>query len=80
VRLGADGLVTLTDGTRLAGSALTLDAAIGHVVRAAGVTVDEAVAMASSQPAAYLGGRPRGTVHADWDAASARLPIVRVVV
>ena len=80
MRLGADGLVTLTDGTRLAGSALTLDAAIGHVVRAAGVTVDEAVAMASSQPAAYLGGRPRGTVHADWDAASARLPIVRVVV
>ena len=79
VRLGADGRVTLTNGTRLAGSALTLDAAIGHVVSAAGVTVDEAVAMASSQPAAYLGVRPRGTVHADWDAASAHLRIVRVV-
>jgi N-acetylglucosamine-6-phosphate deacetylase len=80
VRLGADGRVTLADGTRLAGSALTLDAAIGHVVRAAGVTLDEALAMASSQPAAYLGVRPRGTVHAEWDAASARLRIVRVVV
>ena len=79
VRLGPDGRVTLVDGTRLAGSALTLDAAIGHVVKAAGVTVDEAVAMASSQPAAYLGVQPRGTVHADWDAASARLRVVRVV-
>jgi N-acetylglucosamine-6-phosphate deacetylase len=79
VRLGADGRVTLTDGTRLAGSALTLDAAIGYVVSAAGVTVDEAVAMASSQPAAYLGVRPRGTVHADWDTSAARLRVVRVV-
>jgi len=79
VRLGTDGLVTLTDGARLAGSALTLDAAVGHVVRSAGVTVEEAVAMASSQPAAYLGVRPRGTVHAEWDALSARLRIVRVV-
>jgi N-acetylglucosamine-6-phosphate deacetylase len=79
VRRGADGRVTLRDGTRLAGSALTLDAAIGHVVRAAGVTLDQALAMASSQPAEYLGVQPRGTVHAEWDGASARLRIVRVV-
>lgn len=79
VRRGDDGRVTLIDGRRLAGSALTLDRAIGHVVRAAGVTVEEAAAMASTQPAAYLGVRPRGTVHAEWDDRAGRLRVLRVV-
>ena len=79
IRRGADGRVTLVDGTRLAGSALTLDAAIGQVVRDAGVSVKEALAMASTHPAAYLGVAPRGTAHAEWDETSARLTVLQVV-
>jgi N-acetylglucosamine-6-phosphate deacetylase len=80
IRLGADGRVTLLDGTRFAGSALTLDAAVGHVVRAAGIRVHEGLAMASTQPATYLGVAPRGMVHADWDDAAGRLRVTRLVV
>ena len=78
VRLGAAGRVTLADGERLAGSALTLDVAVGNVVRATGMTVDEALAMASTQPAAYRGIAPRGTIELEWDAASSRLTVLQV--
>ena len=59
----------------LAGSSLTLDRAIGNAVRAAGVTLDEAIAMASTNPAAYMGTIPAGRVDAEWDEAAKVLTI-----
>lgn len=55
-----DGAPRLPDGT-LAGSAVTMDAAIRTCV-AAGVPLEDAVRAASSNPAALLGNRDRGTI------------------
>jgi N-acetylglucosamine-6-phosphate deacetylase len=55
---GPDGAARLADGT-LAGSTLTMDAAVRNVVRW-GVTVDRAVAMATGVPAAALRLADRG--------------------
>src|SRR5581483_7800934 len=51
---GPDGAPRLTDGT-LAGSALTMDAAVRNVVHAAGVAVEDAITAASTTPARLLG-------------------------
>ncbi|HEY3854789.1 MAG TPA: amidohydrolase family protein [Verrucomicrobiae bacterium] len=63
----------------LAGSSLTMDRAIANTVEFTGLTLDEVLPMASSQPAAYLGLTPSGKVIADWDAAECRLSILKVI-
>ena len=62
VELKDDQRVVLKGGTRLAGSSLRMDAAIANVMRFAGVSVMEAVAMATVNPARVgrIGGRIRG--------------------
>jgi N-acetylglucosamine-6-phosphate deacetylase len=62
VDLDAHGRVAAPGSTLLAGSALTMDRAIANVVQYAGVAVEEAIAMASTRPAAYLGLQPAGRV------------------
>lgn len=61
IEVGADGAPRLTDGT-LAGSALTMDAAVRNVVQHAGVSLSQAVAAASTTPARLLGLTDRGAV------------------
>jgi N-acetylglucosamine-6-phosphate deacetylase len=64
VELKEDGSVVLRNGNRLAGSSLRMDHAIGNTVRHAGVTLREAIVMAT-QNAARVGriaGRQRGVV------------------
>jgi N-acetylglucosamine-6-phosphate deacetylase len=57
-----DGSVArLTDGT-IAGSIITLERAVGNAVNAAGIPVADAVAMASTVPAASLGLVDRGAI------------------
>lgn len=51
VELHADGSVRLLGGTRLAGSALMMDRAIGNVMRLAGVSLRDAITMATRNPA-----------------------------
>ena len=73
-RVGSIGLVhdgrapRLPDGT-LAGSSLTMDAAVGLVVQQVGVSLERAVRAASTTPAALLGLTDRGALaagrHAD---------------
>lgn len=64
VDLGHDGSVPrLADGT-LAGSALTMDAAVGFVVDRVGVGLDRAVRAASTTPAGLLGLTDRGALAA----------------
>jgi N-acetylglucosamine-6-phosphate deacetylase len=54
--------VVLRGGTRLAGSSLRMDRAIGNVMRQAGLSLTEAVSMATSNPARVgrVAGRLRG--------------------
>jgi len=62
VELHPDGSVRLRGGTRLAGSALRMDRAIQNVMQLAGVTLREAVSMATRNPARIgrIASRRRG--------------------
>jgi N-acetylglucosamine-6-phosphate deacetylase len=62
VELKDDQRVVLRGGTRLAGSSLRMDAAIANVMNVAGVSLTEAIAMATVNPARVgrIGGRLRG--------------------
>ncbi len=61
VELHSDGSVRLLGGTRLAGSALRMDRAIENVMRLAGLTLQEAVSLATRNPARVgrIAGRQR---------------------
>lgn len=62
VELHSDNSVRLAGGTRLAGSALRMDQAIANVMRLAGLSLRDAVTMATRNPARVgrVGGRIRG--------------------
>jgi N-acetylglucosamine-6-phosphate deacetylase len=60
VELDASGRVAAPGASNLAGSALTLSAAIGHAVRFTGLPLDDVVEMASGRPAGYLYIPPAG--------------------
>lgn len=74
--LSEDGRVSLPGTPYLAGSALTMDKAVQNSVRFAGVTLEEAAAMASSNPAAFLGLETVGTVTVEWSAARLELRVL----
>ena len=78
VEVGADRRVSLRGTPFLAGSALTMDAAIEKTVRFTGLGFEEAWAMASTVPASYLGVSTAGTVSVEWDYDSARLDILAI--
>jgi N-acetylglucosamine-6-phosphate deacetylase len=67
VELHPDGSVRLLGGTRLAGSALMMDRAIGNVVRLGGVSLRDAVTMATRNPARVgrIASRQRGLAVAE---------------
>lgn len=67
VELHADGSVRLAGGTRLAGSALRMDRAIENVMRLAGLSLREAVSLATRNPARIgrIAGRQRGIAPGD---------------
>jgi N-acetylglucosamine-6-phosphate deacetylase len=76
IELREDGRVVMRGGERLAGSSLRMDRAIGNVMRMAGVSLGEAVRMATLNPAgiARIEGRMRGLEVGD------RADLVRFVV
>jgi N-acetylglucosamine-6-phosphate deacetylase len=67
VELHSDGSVRLMGGTRLAGSALMMDRAISNVMRFAGLSLREAVTLATRNPARVgrVASRQRGLVPGD---------------
>ncbi len=74
-----DGAVRLEDGT-LAGSTLSLDAALRNVMRFTGCSLRGAVRMAAATPAALIGcGAHKGSVAVGMDADFALLDIKRQV-
>ena len=78
VRLDEVGRVAIPGASHLAGSALTMERAVANTVRDAGVSLEEALAMASTQPARYLGVKPSGSLDLEWDAGAFSLRVVRV--
>ncbi len=90
VELRADGSVVLRGGTRLAGSALRMDRAIGNAVRMGKLSLREALAMATVNPArvARIAGRQRGLSPGDkadlvrfsWDDGTRVLNVIETVV
>jgi N-acetylglucosamine-6-phosphate deacetylase len=76
-QLTEDGRVSLPGTPYLAGSALTMDKAVQNSVRFAGVTLDEAAAMASPNPARFLGLQPAGTVTVEWNVERLELRVLR---
>jgi N-acetylglucosamine-6-phosphate deacetylase len=66
VRLDESGRVAVPGQPNLAGSALSLDRAIGLTVRFTGLPVDDVLPMATTTPASYLGLTPRGRLTASW--------------
>jgi len=78
VRLDETGRVAAPGATNLAGSALALDRAVANTVRFAGVPIEDALAMASANPAAYLGITPAGTLELEWDAEAFILRVAKI--
>lgn len=90
VELRANGSVVIIGTERLAGSALRMDRAIGNCVRLAGVSLHEALTMATvnAARAGRIAGRQRGLatgekadlVHFRWDADSSTLHVKETIV
>jgi len=78
VRLDETGRVAVPGAPNLAGSALAMDRAVGNTVRFAGVSLEDALAMASTNPAGYLGVKPAGTLHLEWDPEAFALRVIRI--
>ena len=80
IALDDDGAPRLVDGT-LAGSALTMDAAVRFVVSHCGVSLPDAVTAASATPATLIGLDDRGRIfagqRADLVLLGAELQVVR---
>jgi N-acetylglucosamine-6-phosphate deacetylase len=62
VELKDDQRVVLRGGTRLAGSSLRMDDAISNVMKVAGVSLEDAIAMATMNPGRVIGIEPSGSV------------------
>lgn len=90
VELKENGSVVLRGGTRLAGSALRMDRAIANAVRLGGLSLSDALAMATVNPAraGRIAGRRRGLVPGEkadlvrfrWDGPSGTLTILETIV
>jgi N-acetylglucosamine-6-phosphate deacetylase len=90
VELRPDGSVVMRGDTRLAGSALRMDHAIGNSVRLGRLTLRDAITMATVNAArvARIAGRQRGLVPGEkadlvrflWDESSTSLKVIETVV
>jgi N-acetylglucosamine-6-phosphate deacetylase len=78
VRLDENGRVAVPGQPNLAGSALSMDRAVANTVKFAGITLEEALAMASTTPAGYLGVQPAGSLELEWDPAVYALRVAKI--
>lgn len=63
VELKEDGRVVLRGGNRLAGSSLRMDHAIANAVRIGGISLEEAITMATMNPALLCSLTPSGSLY-----------------
>jgi N-acetylglucosamine-6-phosphate deacetylase len=90
LELTEDGRVVLAGQTRLAGSALRMDDAITNVMRMTGISLVEAISMATRNPARVgrIAGRQRGLATGEradlvlfrYDAEAKKIEIVQTIV
>jgi N-acetylglucosamine-6-phosphate deacetylase len=90
VELTTDGRVVLLGQTRLAGSALRMDVGISNLMRMAGITLNEAISMATRNPARVgrIAGRQRGLATGEradlvlfrFDPATKAIEVVETIV
>jgi N-acetylglucosamine-6-phosphate deacetylase len=90
VELRENGSVVLRGGTRLAGSVLRMDQAIANTVRLSGISISDALVMATINPAraGRIAGRQRGITPGEkadlirfrWDEALSSLTVLETVV
>ncbi|HYP15275.1 MAG TPA: amidohydrolase family protein [Bryobacteraceae bacterium] len=90
VELTPGGRVVLLGGTRLAGSSLRMDYAIANLMRMTGVGLNEAITMATRNPARVgrIGGRQRGLAAGDradlvvfeYDKTAGKLSLLETIV
>jgi N-acetylglucosamine-6-phosphate deacetylase len=78
VELSVDGRVSEPGAPNLAGSALSMDAAVANTACFTGLPLDEVFLMASARPARYLGLEPAGRVVAEWDQSACHLKVLQV--
>jgi N-acetylglucosamine-6-phosphate deacetylase len=75
IELSRSGRVAEPGASNLAGSSLTMDKAVANSIRFAGVSIDDALAMASIHPARYVGVEPLGQISSEWDPDRCHLTI-----
>jgi N-acetylglucosamine-6-phosphate deacetylase len=90
VELKSDGSVVLRGGTRLAGSALRMDHAVGNAVRLGGISLRDAIVMVTinAARAGRIQGRQRGLnpgekgdlVRYQWDSSAKKLTVIETLV
>lgn len=73
VEAAPDGRVAVPGSATLAGSSLTMSAAVGHAFRWATQDIAVAWAMGSTHPAAFIGVVPRGRATVTWSDDHARV-------
>jgi N-acetylglucosamine-6-phosphate deacetylase len=78
IERGPDGRIRQPGSEYLAGSALTMDAAVGNAARFCGLPLADVLPLATSQPAGAVGQEPAGQISAEWDPAGWRLEILAV--
>jgi N-acetylglucosamine-6-phosphate deacetylase len=84
VELNAAGRVSpasvpgMPGAAHLAGSALSMDRAIGLTVRFTGLPLDEVVKMATTTPAAFIGIESAGSVEVEWDDETSTLRVAGI--
>jgi N-acetylglucosamine-6-phosphate deacetylase len=78
VVLSEDGRVSQPGKAWLAGSSASLDFCVANTAKFTGLTLEEVLPMASTQPANYLGLETAGRVTADWNAADGILRDIEV--
>jgi len=79
VRLDETGRVAIPGSPGLAGSALAMDRAVANTVRFAGVSLEDALAMATTNPAAYMGVQTAGTLELEWDPEAFTLRVAKTM-
>jgi N-acetylglucosamine-6-phosphate deacetylase len=90
LELTEDGRVVLAGQTRLAGSALRMDEGISNVMRMTGISLVEAISMATRNPARVgrIAGRQRGIATGEradlvlfrYDAETKAIEVVQTIV
>jgi N-acetylglucosamine-6-phosphate deacetylase len=78
IEASPSGRVGHPGAPNLAGSSLTMDAAVANTARMCDLRLEDVLPLATTQPARLVGLKPAGEVAAEWDASECRLKVISV--